>query len=421
MKAKIFSVLFLIVLLLASFACSFPLDLGLGSAPSLTPASVHPNQPDEDEEKPAESLPQTRTATEESTATATLSPTADLPVFISPQIFSIHMFSPDRGWAVAEDSNRLLVTKDGGETWLDVTPPDLLPLPTGVTSLWLQPFFLDGNTAWFTPSTAAGTLFQTEDAGQTWLTAALPFERPRFFFLDLTTGFVLEDLGAGAGSHYVALHRTLDGGETWTEVFSHEPGEIKSLPGSGTKNGVTFINLDRGFIGGSIPMEDHFHFYVTNDGGATWSQETDISLPGTFSGSFLDAWQPIFIDETQGVLPVRAVGSGNGSPLLIYRSEDAGETWAFQGSVPDGQDVDFISGMEGWIAGDAGLFKTVDEGLTWEAVVTAGIPAGEDFLKVDFVDGDHGWLLTYLENGAETSRKLSQTDDGGESWILLQP
>jgi photosystem II stability/assembly factor-like uncharacterized protein len=423
MRAKIFRALFLSVLLVSVLACGFPLELGLDAAPTSTQTSTTTSPQDEEVDELTElPLPTiTFTATEKSNPTATLSPTGGLPVFISPEIFSIQLFSPDKGWAVAQGGGRLLATEDGGETWLDVTPPDLLPLPPGVNSLGVRPFFLDSQMAWFTPSTtAADTLFFTRDGGRTWSAADIPFAMANYFFLDQKNGFALEDLGAGVGSHYVALHRTSDGGTTWTEVFAHEPGESKSLPESGTKNGVTFINRDRGFISGTIPMEDYFHFYVTNDGGATWMQEMDISLPGVFSGSFLDTWQPIFFEGTIGFLPVRASGA-DGNLLLIYRSEDAGETWAFQGSVPNGQDVDFINGRVGWVAGDAGLFKTADGGVSWEVVITAGVPAGEDFLDVDFVDGDHGWLLTYLEGGNGPSRKLYRTDDGGENWILLQP
>jgi len=420
MKAKIFSVLFLLTLLLSPLACGFPFGTEFGSAPSQEKTATLTRLPEEGEEAHPPTL--IATATEANTPTAALAPAPDLPVFISPEIVSIHMFSPDEGWALAEDLSRLLATQDGGATWLDVTPPDLLPLPPTVTSLGLRPFFLDSETAWFSPITvAADRLFYTEDGGATWMATDLPFARAGYFFLNSEDGFALEDLGAGAGSHYVALHRTTDGGESWTEVFSHEPGEPKSLPESGTKNGVTFISPDRGFIGGTIPMEDHFHFYVTDNGGATWAQETELRLPDAFSGSFLDAWQPLFIDDTTGFLPVRAVGSGGGNPLLIYLSEDAGETWDFQGSAPEGQDVDFIDAKRGWVAGNAGLFSTVDGGVIWEPVEISDIPTGEEFLKVDFVDADHGWLLACLDEGSSPSRKLYWTVDGGKTWTLLQP
>ncbi len=423
MSAKHFRILSLLVLLLLAMACGFPLDPGLGSGSSPTftstpgSASDIADGLDEEPASPSRTLP----AAEEGAPTATLSPTPDLLVFISPQIISLQMFSPDRGWGVADDGSRLLATRDGGATWLDVTPPECLSLPSGVTSLGLRPFFLDEQTAWFTPSTTAmTTLYHTLDGGQTWLTVDLPFERASYFFLDSENGFALADLGAGAGLHYVALYRTTDGGGSWMKVFAHAPGETKSLPESGTKNGVSFINPNRGFIGGSIPMEDHFYFYVSDTGGAAWSQETELRLPDAFSGSFLDTWQPDFFDAVTGILPVRAAGS-DGSPLLIYRSEDAGETWTFMGSVPDGQDVDFITGRLGWIAGEAGLFRTADGGTTWTPAPTPGIPVREDFLQVDFVDEDHGWVLTYLEDGSEIFHKLYRTTDGGETWALLQP
>jgi photosystem II stability/assembly factor-like uncharacterized protein len=331
------------------------------------------------------------------------------------------MFTPTRGWAVADDINRMLVTADGGETWLDATPPGLLPLPEGFTSLGMHPFFLDEDTAWFSSNTTAlGSLFHTQDGGLNWRRIAVPFDRARYYFLDQAEGFALEDLGAGAGSHYVALHHTADGGETWTQVFAHEPGEIKSLPEGGTKNGITFVDQNRGFIGGAIPMNDHFHFYFTQDGGATWSQETDISLPGEFADSFLDVLQPIFMDPATGFLPVRAM-SPDDSSLLVYRSEDAGRTWVFRGVVADGQDVDFLSVEQGWASSEASLFSTIDGGVSWVSLAPAGIPEEEIIFHLDFVDGDHGWLLTYRDDGAAPLRRLYRTMDGGVSWNLLQP
>lgn len=363
----------------------------------------------------------------QATPTPSLTPsdiqaTSTLVNFPNPEIFIIRMFTHARGWAVADDLNHLLVTEDGGETWLDITPPGLLPLPSDVTSLGLRPFLLDEDNAWFTPSTTASdSLFYTSDGGKSWAIAMIPFDRASYFFLNTADGFALEDLGAGAGSHYVALHRTTDGGSTWVEIFSHEPGESKSLPESGTKNGITFLDQDRGFIGGSIPMTDHFHFYVTNDGGVTWTQEADISLPGAFSGSFLDVWQPIFVDENTGYLPVRASTANGGNPLLIYRSTDAGSTWTYQDSVLNGKDIDFIHVEKGWVAADTELFQSSNAGSSWESVPTAGIPDSDSLIKVDFVDNHHGWVLTLSDEGTSLARKVYRTTDGGDTWSLLNP
>lgn len=417
MKNKPLILTFFLVIVLTALSCALPVSLG---TPTSTATDTSPSTAEVSLEAPSEPTIPTATITEALTATITPTTAPDLSPYAAPQIFSIRMFSPSRGWAVADGLNRLLVTEDGGETWLDATPLELHPLPSGLTSLGLRPFFLDENTAWFSTSTAAvSTLFHTEDGGVNWEKIAVPSDRTSYFFLGPNQGFALEDLGAGAGSHYVALHSTNDGGETWMEVFSHEPGESKSLPERGTKNGITFLDQVRGFIGGSIPMTDHFHFYVTSDGGRTWTQETDIALPDAFAGSFLDVWQPIFLNQQTGVLPVRATGEE--IILLIYRTDDGGNTWHYHDAVPGGQDVDFLNMEQGWIAAEASLFRTVDGGANWEAVPYSGIPAGDRLQQVDFVDPDTGWLLTYTNEGSTSLRKLYGTGDGGETWILLQP
>ena len=319
---------------------------------------------------------ETATETPTETATATPEPSPSLPVYTSSDIFSIKMFSPDEGWALSRYNSQILHTEDGGQTWMDATPPVLLSL----SDLNLQPFFLDADTAWFTPYNASGgVLFHTQDGGLTWSQTPLPFDNARYFFLDPSSGYALVSLGAGAGSHYVALYRTLDGGTSWTEVFSHEPGETSSLPGGGTKNGITFRDMDHGWIGGSIPMTDTFHFYTSTDGGVTWTQETDISLPPGISNAWLDVWQPTFISPSVAYLPVHSLDS-SGDQLLIYRSDDGGETWAYQNAIEDGRVLDPISENEGWVAADFALYHTLDGGTTWTVIPAVGIPAGTFFM-----------------------------------------
>lgn len=421
MKNNQFPLLIFVALALSLSACQLlPGSEPRGSSSAApSPTETQPLKVPAD--IPTETLTPSTSPTETATTTVTGAPALGLQVYAAPQIYALRMFSPTGGWAAADEHNRLLMTEDGGETWLDATPSDLLPLAEGNGSLGVRPFFLDAATAWFTPSTAgAGTLFHTADGGRTWLMSSVPFGRVAYFFLNQQEGWALEDLGAGAGSHYVALHRTNDGGETWSQVFAHEPGESKSLPESGTKNGVTFVDQSRGFIGGAIPMTDHFHFFVTEDGGVTWVQETDISLPGEFTGSFLDVSQPVFMDAATGILAVHAMSPG-GSSLLVYRSEDAGRTWFYRGAVADGRDADFISVEQGWAVSDTDLFSTVDGGASWERLSATGLPADVTLHQVVFADQDHGWLLAYQDTGSATQRLLFRTLDGGQSWILLQP
>ena len=409
------SILFLLFLALLSalLACQFSPELPSTASISDQPLADQPPIPPEIPIDMANDIPNAVSADE---------PSMIVPVFSNPVIFDFEMFSPTNGWGVTQDQNHLLRTEDGGQTWLNVTPPDLDSLSPGSTSFGIRPCFLDENTVWFTPSADGNsTLYHTRDGGINWILTPVPFGNAHYDFLDLSIGYALVDLGAGAGSHYVALYRTLDGGASWTMVFTHEPGVSKSLSEGGAKNGITFRGVDHGWIGGSIPMDDYFYLYTTEDGGQTWAEEVDITLPPAFVGSMLDVWQPMLVDASTTYLPVRAYVPDGGLYLMIYRSSDYGQTWDFQGAVEDGRTVDFYSAHSGWLAAEYMLYQTFDGGITWSAVSTPGIPAGEFFLNVDFIDDQNGWALTAFDDDTWDPLFLYRTINGGASWTQLLP
>ena len=414
MRKKSIKMISLVLLVILLQACNFP------GQQETTPETNPPEIPTETTTQPP---------TESSTSTATLTPTStpteepdiSLPVFIDPVIYDFSMFTSTGGWALTQDNDRLLRTEDGGQTWLDATPTDLHPLPADVTALWIEPFFLDEDTAWFSSNTLGGDLYHTVDGGLTWRVSPIPFERARYYFLDLNLGYALVDLGAGAGSHYVAIYRTEDSGLTWLEVFSHEPGVMKSLRESGSKGGITFLDLNHGWIGGTYPMTDFLYLHFTEDGGTTWAQEMDISLPAVYNGSWLEVRQPIFMSDTVGYLPVRALAPDNNTYLLVYRSDDSGQTWVFQNSVQDGEVLDFYALDEGWLAASTELFQTNDTGMNWNPVTISTGPVGEFLLKINFVDDQHGWAIATPDDETWEPRKLYRTSDGGVNWTQLVP
>ncbi len=401
------------VIMFAVFACRLPWQEEF--APTEPTDTAIPETPAETTTEPP-----FETSTATVTPTDTEEPSTRLSVFSDPVIFTLGMFTPSEGWAVTQDGNNLLVTEDGGATWLNATPSAVSRLPPGIASFGIRPFFMDENIAWFTPGNT-GMLYHTQDKGINWETTTLPFDNGTYFFLNLNDGFAMANLGAATGSHYVAIYQTSDGGNSWTEVFSHEPGESKSLPESGAKSGMTFLDINQGWIGGSIPMTDYFYLHSTSDGGATWEHVTDITLPDTFAGNFLDVSHPFFVSYEVGYLPVRVLSSNGDMHQLIYRSNDSGQSWIFQNAVSDGRVVDFSSVDEGWLAGGTSLNHTTDGGATWETLSTPGIPSGEYFISVDSVDSMHGWVLTTPDDSTWDPLNLFHTTDGGNSWTLLQP
>lgn len=419
MKAKIFLLKCLSILIMALLAC----QVSGGSTSIGTDSTQSPleelSSPTSTEEV-SESEISTPTTTPSSTPTEDLR--SILAIYSRPVIDIFKMITPTNGWAVTQDQNHLLTTKDGGDTWLEVTPPDLDALSSVYITSGIQPFFLDENIAWFTPnSDGNGRLYHTQDGGVSWRSTPVPFAFARYYFLDIDHGYALVDLGAGAGSQYIALYRTTDSGLSWRMVFTHEPGESKSLRESGLKNGITFRDAEHGWIGGSIPMDDYFYLYYTEDEGVTWIQEMDIASPGIFTGSMLEVGQPVFVNSTSAFLPVRAMAPSGSCFLLIYRSIDSGQTWGYQGAVEDGLAVDFYTVDEGWLVARSNLYHSVDGGVTWLPTATTGIPASELFLKVDFVDSLHGWVMTTPDEMTWDTLKLYRTSDGGDNWQQLLP
>jgi photosystem II stability/assembly factor-like uncharacterized protein len=412
MKIKTGAYAVVVALILAALACVPP----WGSEPSPEPPENIPTDtevPTEDPviitEAPTEEVP-----TEE--------PAATLPIYTEGQLFDIEMFTPTEGWAITRYGNRLLITQDGGETWLDATPPEFVPPPAGSTELNLRPTFLNASTVWFTDNlSGTANLYKTEDGGITWEIIPLPFDNARYELLDSETGFAIVSLGAGAGSHYLAIHRTDDGGATWTEVFSHEPGESKSLREGGSKSGFTFLDVNHGWVGGAIPMEDYVYLFYTTDGGATWTEETGIEIDVMFQGHMMEVMPPVFVSDTIGFLPIRSMAPEGFINFLIYKTEDAGSTWTYQNFTDDCRDFTFFSPDEAWCAAQFNLIHTLDGGGGWFVPSSSGIPSDEFYLKVDFVDSQHGWTITTPDDSTWEPTKLYRTADGGATWTLLSP
>lgn len=131
----------------------------------------------------------------------------------------------------------------------------------------------------------------------------------------------------------------------------------------------------------------------------------------------------------------RSVGFGDG----IYRSQDGGKSWenlGLKGSEhiarilidPRSSDVLYVAAQgplwkEG---GDRGLFKTVDGGRTWKAVLTVDANTGVTDLVQDPRDPDVLYAATYqrrrhvwgLVNGGPGSA-IWKSVDGGGTWKRL--
>ncbi len=334
-------------------------------------------------------------------------PQINLPLIESPNLWSVYFVDESFGWGVTE--TKVVRTNDGGVTWYDATPP-------GLDFVGYGPYvFLDALTAWILDDN--GTLYRTTNGGASWTWGAVPFVYGSLQFLDASNGFAMADLGAGAGSQGVAIYKTNDGGAVWQMVFQHEPGVDKSLPLGGQKYGFTFLNDSRGWIGGSIPVDGYVYLYITQDGGATWS-ETNLALPAGYEAAQTGNYAPLFFSATEGILPVNMVLPADpGIATVFFVTRDGGLTWTPGQAIPSGRPASIYSVNDIVAWGGGSFYISHDGGQSWGSV-TPDTDFTDLLSDVQFVNANTGWALT-THDGVDTS--LYKTDDGGATWSLLIP
>ncbi|MBN2386965.1 MAG: hypothetical protein JXB85_08085 [Anaerolineales bacterium] len=348
------------------------------------------------------------------TDTPEISTVTPYPIIVNPAIIFLDMLDEFNGWALSD--LYVLRTNDGGATWLSVTPPGVVGLGYPASA-----FFMNTMNAWvLLPIDAtSGTLYQTSNGGVTWIEIPVPFSNGDLQFLDPANGSVLASLGAGAGSEAVALYRTSDGGATWSQVYVNDPtlpGASNSLPLGGQKFGLSFIDLNHGWVGGAQPMEGFTYFYTTRDGGTTWAQQV-LSLPAGFETSMTEFDAPFFFNSTDGITHVRLF-SGGDVFTVIYLTFDGGQTWAHTFTIQAFGQCSFGSIFDVFLwDGGGNLYYSNDSGLTWNTTVP-NINVSDTLMRIEFVNATTGWALT---GDASEHHSLYRTTDGGTTWVPLIP
>ena len=399
----------------------FPLFLSLGLILlAVVACSVQetPSAPVDEPSPPALESTDTRAPLPSATEPAT-GESPSLPMVEAPQLTSMRFLDESNGWGMT--SSNVLRTEDGGTTWLDVSPAGVTDIGFGAVG-----YFFDTSHGWLAISNPMdpaepGQLFRTSDGGASWDESTLPPSMGgRFSFIDPSNGFFMADLGAGAGSNWVGIYSTTDGGANWTPEYVPEPGMPEgegALPGSGQKSGMTFIDTNRGWVTGSIPMDNYLYLYNSSDGGSTWIEQAG-PIPTDFGTVFTSTYPPVFF-ENEGVMPVTLVG--NVINLVIYTSRDGGATWtpapAPVANAGRGELVDFVSPTDGFAWATGRFAVTNDAAQSW-STVTPSVPFGDNLMAMDFVSTTTGWVLTMNPDGLSS---LYTTSDGGTTWTSLIP
>jgi photosystem II stability/assembly factor-like uncharacterized protein len=422
------------LLLLALTACATAgaAEPTTSASPTAIPSSVptRTTQPSSTPPPPTEtSIPLPPTAT----------PTAPENViqhFPSGQQFTvtyIHMIDANMGWAIGGLTNspgdHILVTKDAGNTWKDVTPPQLVA--ANDTQQSAIGFFQDSNNAWviysFTadhPVPAQAVIWHTSDGGASWMPSEPLdisglnelFVPSNLQFVTGTVGWMLVHVGVGMNHDYVVLYRTNDGGQIWSSIIDPTTdGGIQSC----TKTAMLFTDATHGWLTGDCHgVKAGVLLFKSTDAGSTW-QTISLPDPSGEAGLFTSenvacgAYDPFFFGNDLGHLNVTCANFTSQQTITnsyyIFTTQNGGSSWS--GHSYPGTALYFISADTGW-ALSAKIQLTTDGGNTWKVISNVTWTP-----QMDFISETLGWAVVSSGN----QEALVKSDNGGATWTELTP
>ena len=340
----------------------------------------------------------------------------EAPILEAPSIVNIEMLDEVYGWAITEE--RIIRTNDGGVTWYNVTPGNLAD-----AGYLVYTSFLDANTAWvqfpdMNKYPNGGKLYRTIDGGLTWETFTTPFSGGSLHFVDPNNGWMMADLGVGAGSMAVSIFQTSDGGKTWNRTYTNDPNLAEAsdtLPLGGIKNLILPLDAETAWVGGVVYAPGQTYLFRSDDGGKTWFN-INLVLPENTAESELSLQDMVFITPTNGLLALRITSET--PQTIVYITEDGGNTWvqspvAFEGygilETPSASEMIFYTADQFYVTKDAGV--TIQQ-------ISPEIKFGDSIIDMSFANSQTGWVITASPSNERT---LYKTTDGGATWTPLIP
>ncbi len=355
---------------------------------------------------------------------------------------SINMMDATRGWAIVgegEQTQHIVRTVDGGESWFDVTPPELSIIDNSCGD---EAFarMLDANTAWVAYRDVlefdegycfygpAKELWHTTDGGQSWRLSTFVQRNPDTFgaigsgfpmlrFVDAQFGWALRDFFAGAGSSAIEFYQTTDGGHTWRLIPDTYLFRVTGLDFLDLKHGWSTVSYGLGYI---PPIS----LGQTHDGGATWEYSA-LPLPAEQDQLHdCGVGSPTIQSATAGRVVVWCTTVDLERARYEYQTDDGGQSWNIQPlTTPAAQ---YVSAASGWrrerLPAEqqtdperqlCGLFWTYDGGQSWSQSTTLDCAS-----RLEFVNAQLGWALAPID---EFENELQITRDGGRTWQMMQP
>ncbi|HAM98127.1 MAG TPA: hypothetical protein DCQ26_05915 [Marinilabiliales bacterium] len=336
------------------------------------------------------------------------------------RLFDLELI-PGGGISAAGEEGTLLVSDDDGITWVDKGPEGsgyarhhCWKSATEAYIVGFNMFFrtLDGGNSWNVVDTLLGFgvneiffvtdklgyaledfhYYKTTDGGNTWIKTE-DFSEILYQFRTL----VIDELhwfrvAFGEGGEF---WETTDGGIHWTEHFTY--------------NTVGFINL---FTNGTriFFTSDTGDFFYTDDNGLTIKNSitnlsTEPSAPITIIGT-----RP---DGTAFANNQPSTGTEN---QTFYRSGDGGKSWHVPEQVPGLRwiyDIYFLNNQQGVVGSYSDIRYTLDGGTTWNSSL---LPDEYRLTNFDSPNHDEYFAAAYLIKNSQGFGNIYKSTDQGITW-----
>ena len=272
--------------------------------------------------------------------------------------------------------------------------------------------FVDANNVWFQAyNGAAGgapilEFARSSDGGNTWVNGTINV----LYTGALATNTISSFKAVSATTCYVGtadygLWKTTDSGATWT----FKTAGLFTGPDSFFNFGA-FFSENVGIVGGD-PDGGYMEIHRTIDGGNTWTRIPSSSIPAIQTGEY-------FFTNSYTQLGNALYFFTN--KARTYRTLDAGLTWdvfdnpfTAEAMTPGGK-LCLKTATEGiYYDPNYSYWKTTDGGATYTSIAASGT------LRISEISFIPGTLNTYVSIGTDLdfdARGTSISCDGGENW-----
>ena len=225
--------------------------------------------------------------------------------------------------------------------------------------------------------------------------------------------------------------KTTDGGAVWKPIFDKEPvASIGALALAPSNPSIIYVGTGVNTIFADSSYGDGI--YKSIDGGANW-QPVGLNDARHIGRILIDPRNP-------DVVLVAAMGhsSGPNEERGVFRSADGGRSWKkvlYKDNVTAAVDLCFEPGNPRVVYATlwhgvrkpgqkgtsfepgSGLYKSIDEGLTWTQITGHGLPEGDwGRAGVAVAPENRGQRVYVIVEAKDKKGGLYRSDDAGATW-----